>query len=191
VRLKSNATLLRVAAGLASLGLVAGACGSSGGSSSAPATVAAPAAGQTVNLTVWTAFSGALGQAFNQVVAGFNASQSSYRVTAVYKGPYPQVLSDTIAAFKAHAAPNIAQIFDAGTATIMDAPGTYVPVYQLMSEYKIPFATSDFIGGAASYYETSAGQLDSLPFNSSTPVLYYNKDELAKAGISSPPTTWS
>ncbi len=144
-----------------------------------------------ITITVWTAFSGALGQTFNNLVDQFNASQGSYKVVAVYKGPYSTVLSDTIAAYKAHAAPNITQIFDAGTATIMDASGSYFPVYKLMKQNKIPFATDDFIGGAASYYENSAGNLDSMPFNSSTPILYYNKTELANAGITTPPSTWS
>lgn len=145
----------------------------------------------TVNLSVWTAFSGTLGSTFDHLVSEFNASQQRYHVTAVYKGSYSEVLSDTIAAFKAHAAPDISQIFDAGTATMMDSTKAYVPVHELMSKYKIPFATKDFIGGAASYYETSRGQLDSLPFNSSTPVLYYNKKELQAAGIKKPPRTWT
>ncbi|MGC8626163.1 MAG: extracellular solute-binding protein [Acidimicrobiales bacterium] len=101
------------------------------------------------------------------------------------------MLSDTIAAFRAHAAPDIAQIFDAGTATIMGSPGAYAPVHLLMAKYHLPLATSDFIGGAASYYGTAQGQLDSMPFNGSTPVLYYNKAMLAKAGIASAPKTWS
>lgn len=178
---------------MASLSATVAACGGSGHSAVSAAAVpaAAPAPGHTVDLTVWTAFSGALGTTFDHLVSQFNASQSQYHVTAVYKGSYSQVLSDTIAAFKAHAAPDVTQIFDAGTATIMDSAGSYVPVHQLMSEYKIPFSTSDFIGGAASYYETGRGQLDSMPFNSSTPVLYYNKSDLQAAGISSPPTTWS
>ncbi len=190
----SNKRALAATAAAVSIGLGAAACGSStktSAAAAAPAAVPAPAAGQTVDLTVWTAFSGSLGTTFDHLVSQFNSSQSQYHVTAVYKGSYPQVLSDTIAAFKAHAAPDITQIFDAGTATIMDSAGSYVPVYKLMSEYKIPFATSDFIGGAASYYETSSDQLDSMPFNSSTPVLYYNKAELQAAGIASPPATWS
>jgi sn-glycerol 3-phosphate transport system substrate-binding protein len=187
-RARRHAATLGAIAALAS---AVAACGSSGSQAAAPATAAPPAAGHTVDLTVWTAFSGKLGTAFGHLVSQFNASQHQYRVTAVYKGSYSDVLSDTIAAFKAHAAPDIAQIFDAGTATIMDSAGSYVPVHELMAQYGIPFATSDFIGGAASYYETGAGQLDSLPFNSSTPVLYYNKAELAKAGITRPPATWT
>lgn len=188
----------RLVAAAATFGLVAAACGSSSNASKSAsptasattATSAASSSGAPVTISVWTAFSGVLGTAFNRLVSQFNASQSAYHVVATYKGSYPQVLSDTIAAFRAHTAPDITQIFDAGTATIMDATGTYVPVYKLMADNNIPFATSDFIGGAASYYETSSNQLDSLPFNSSTPVLFYNKTEFAKAGISGPPTTW-
>ena len=72
---------------------------------------------------------------------------------------------------------------------VLDSVGAYVPVYKLMAEDHIPFATSDFIGGAASYYETAHDELDSMPFNSSTPVLYYNKKELAAADVK-PPATW-
>ena len=190
----SGPRAVAAAAAALSMGIATAACGSStktAAAASAPAPVPAPAPGHTVDLTVWTAFSGSLGTTFDHLVSEFNSSQSQYHVTAVYKGSYSQVLSDTIAAFKAHAAPDISQIFDAGTATIMDSAGSYVPVYKLMSEYKIPFSTSDFIGGAASYYETSSDQLDSMPFNSSTPVLYYNKAELQAAGISAAPTTWS
>jgi sn-glycerol 3-phosphate transport system substrate-binding protein len=40
-----------------------------------------------------------------------------------------------------------------------------------------------------SYYQTSDGELLSMPFNSSTPVLWYNADALKAAGASVP-TTW-
>ncbi|MHB8296078.1 MAG: extracellular solute-binding protein [Acidimicrobiales bacterium] len=196
-RLRLRRPAVKLGAAAASIALLTTACGSSATSAkpapAATSSTSTPAAvsGHPVNLTVWTAFSGVLGASFGHLVNQFNASQSAYHVVADYKGSYSQVLSDTIAAFRAHAAPNISQIFDAGTATIMDAPGTYVPVHKLMAQYKIPFSTSDFIGGAASYYETNSNQLDSLPFNSSTPVLFYNKKELAASGISQPPTTWS
>lgn len=187
-----------VASAAAALSLLAAACGSSSSVSKSTATTGAATATTSsgsstsapVTISVWTAFNGVLGKAFNRLVTQFNSSQSTYHVVATYKGSYTQVLSDTIAAFRAHAAPDITQIFDAGTATIMDATGTYMPVYKLMAQNHIPFATSDFVGGAASYYETSTNKLDSLPFNSSTPVLFYNKTEFAKAGITVPPKTW-
>jgi len=147
--------------------------------------------GPQVNITFWSAMSGTNGVALGHLVDEFNSSQSTYKVDLVYKGSYSTVLSATIAAVRAHSAPDIAQIFDAGTATMMDSTGVYVPVHELMSKYHLKFSTSQFIGGAGSYYETAQDQLDSLPFNSSSPVLYYNKPLLAKAGIKSPPATWS
>jgi sn-glycerol 3-phosphate transport system substrate-binding protein len=147
--------------------------------------------GSPVDITFWSALSGKNGAALAHLIDEFNSSQSTYKVDLVYKGNYSTVLSATIAAVRAHSAPDIAMIFDAGTATMMDSTGVYVPVHQLMSEYHINFATSQFIGGAASYYETAQDQLDSMPFNSSTPVLYYNKPLLAKAGVKAPPKTWA
>lgn len=161
------------------------------GQAAASLRAARGSASAPVQLSIWTAFSGSLGSTFQTVVNEFNSSQHAYKVVPTFKGSYSTVLSDTIAAFRAHAAPDIAQVFDAGTATIMGSAGVYEPVHTLMAEYHLPFATSDFIGGAASYYETSDGQLDSLPFNSSTPVLYYNKSLLAHAGITRPPATWA
>jgi len=174
-RLPSRALLSGLAAGA----MVAGLAG----------TAAATATSAPIPISFWTAMSGANGTYLNHLIDEFNASQRTYKVTADYKGTYSTVLSDTIAAFRAHQAPNIAMIFDAGTATIMDSTGAYVPVYKLMSQDHLSFSTSDFIGGAASYYETAQDNLDSMPFNSSTPVLYYNKKELSAAGVK-PPATW-
>jgi len=192
---------LALAATATGVSLLLSACGSTthpsatthpsttGPTSSSTASPSSSAKEQSI--TVWEGLSGSIGAAYDHLLQEYNASQHAYHATAVYKGSYPQVLSDTIAAFKAHNAPNIAMIFDAGTATIMDAKGTYVPVHSLMAKYGYPFSTSDFIGGAGSYYETATDKLDSLPFNSSSPVLFYNKTEFAHAGISQPPKTWS
>lgn len=142
-----------------------------------------------ITITFWEAYSGPLGETLSHLVDQFNKSQSQYKVDAVYKGTYPEVMSATIAAYRAKKPPHIAMIFDVGTATMMYSQGVYVPVHQLMKDNNISFSTSDFIGGAASYYENAQGQLDSLPFASSTPVLYYNKAMLAKIGAQ-PPKTW-
>jgi sn-glycerol 3-phosphate transport system substrate-binding protein len=147
--------------------------------------------GSRVTITFWSAMSGSHGGDLVHLAKEFNSSQSTYTVDVLYKGSYSDTLSATIAAVRARRPPDISMVFDAGTATMMDATGVYVPVYKLMSEYKYKFATSQFIGGAGSYYETAKDQLDSLPFNSSTPVLYSNKPLLAKAGIKAPPKTWA
>jgi sn-glycerol 3-phosphate transport system substrate-binding protein len=60
-----------------------------------------------------------------------------------------------------------------------------------MKEQHTPLDWSDFIQPVQSYYSKD-GRLYSLPFNASTPILYYNKSAFRKAGLNPdrPPTTW-
>ncbi len=146
-------------------------------------------AAERIKIQFWNAMSGELGKTVQHVVDEFNASQTQYEVVSVNKGSYPDTMMAAVAAFRAKNPPDIVQVFDVGTATMMAAKGAYVPVYELMAKQGIPFSTSQFIAGAASYYANAQGKLVSMPFNSSTPVLYYNKDLLAKAGVQ-PPKTW-
>lgn len=147
-------------------------------------------AAERIQIQFWNAMSGELGKTVQHLADEFNASQKDYEVISVNKGTYNDTMLAAIAAFRAHTPPDIVQIFDVGTATMMAAKGAYVPVYQLMQQQKIPFGTEAFIPAAASYYADAKNQLLSLPFNSSTPVLFYNKDMLAKAGVE-PPKTWA
>jgi sn-glycerol 3-phosphate transport system substrate-binding protein len=75
---------------------------------------------------------------------------------------------------------------------MMGAKGAIKPVYELMAEAGVPFDSNDYLGAVASYYTTTDGKMLSMPFNSSTPVLYYNKEAFEKAGLdpNSPPKTW-
>lgn len=140
----------------------------------------------------WHAMGGNLGEVVNELAAGFNKSQSEYKVNPVYKGSYTETLTAAIAAFRAKQAPHIVQVFEVGTANMMAAKGAVYPVYQLMADAKEPFDPKAYIGPVYGYYSTTDGKLLSMPFNSSTPVLYWNKDLLAKAGLDpdKPPKTW-
>ena len=95
-----------------------------------------------------------------------------------------------IAAFRAKQQPNLIQIFDAGAATIINAKGATVPIADLMAQHAGGFDISDYIAGVRYFYADSDGKMIGMPFNSSTPLLYYNKDAFAKAGIANPPATW-
>jgi len=140
----------------------------------------------------WHAMGGNLGDAVNALVDGFNKSQSEYKVNPVYKGSYTETLTAAIAAFRAKQAPHVVQVFEVGTANMMAAKGAVYPVYQLMADAKEPFDPKAFIGPVYGYYSTPDGKLLSMPFNSSTPVLYWNKELLQKAGLdpNTPPKTW-
>ncbi|MEO1139935.1 MAG: sn-glycerol-3-phosphate ABC transporter substrate-binding protein UgpB [Pseudomonadota bacterium] len=139
----------------------------------------------------WHAMGGALGERVDQMSADFNAASDTCQVNAVYKGNYTENMTAAIAAFRAGEQPHVVQVFEVGTATMMAAEdnGAIYPVYQLMADAGIEFDPSAYLPAVISYYTDTAGNLLSLPFNSSTPVLWYNKTALEAAGAEVP-TTW-
>ncbi len=134
-------------------------------------------------VTFWHSMEGPLGERVAQLAQDFNASQSDYAVRAVYKGNYGESMNAGIAAFRAGNAPDILQVFEVGTATMMYAKGAVKPVQALSEAVGDPIDPSAFLGAVAGYYSAPDGKLVSMPFNSSTPVLYYNKDAFKKAGL--------
>jgi sn-glycerol 3-phosphate transport system substrate-binding protein len=140
----------------------------------------------------WHAMGGKLGEAVNAMTDQFNKSQSEYKVVPVFKGSYPETLTAAVAAFRAKQGPDIVQVFEVGTATMMAAKGAVYPVYKLMEDEKEPFDPKAFLGPVYGYYSTTDGKLLSMPFNSSTPVFYWNKEMFKKAGLDpeTPPKTW-
>ena len=140
----------------------------------------------------WHAMGGELGEKVNEIAEGFNASQGDYVLKPVYKGNYTETMTAAIAAFRAKQQPAIVQVFEVGTASMMAAKGAIKPVYQLMQEAGEPFDPKDYLSAVTGYYTDSDGNMLSMPFNSSTPVLYYNKTAFEKAGLdaSKAPATW-
>jgi sn-glycerol 3-phosphate transport system substrate-binding protein len=140
----------------------------------------------------WHAMGGELGEKVNEIAKKFNESQTSYKVTPVYKGNYTETMTSAIAAFRAKKPPHIVQVFEVGTASMMAAKGAVYPVYQLMADNKVPFDPKEYLSAVTGYYSDSNGNMLSMPFNSSTPVLYYNKDQFKKAGLDpeKAPATW-
>ena len=140
----------------------------------------------------WHAMTGANNDRVNAFAKRFNESQSDYKVTAVFKGSYPEAMAGAIAAYRSGNAPALLQVFEVGTATMMSAKGAIKPVYQVMADAGEKFDTASYIPAVAGYYTNPKGQMLSFPFNSSTTVFYYNKDAFEKAGIdpNQAPVTW-
>jgi sn-glycerol 3-phosphate transport system substrate-binding protein len=145
-----------------------------------------------IELQWWHAMTSVNGDRINKIAADFNAMQSDYKVTPVFKGSYAETMTAAIAAYRAGNAPDIVQVFEVGTATMMAAKGAVKPVYQLMADASEPFDPSTYLPAVTAYYSTPEGKMLSLPFNSSTPVVYWNKDAFKKAGLDpeKPPVTW-
>lgn len=138
----------------------------------------------------WHAMTGGNNEVVVKLAEEFNASQSDYKVVPSYKGSYPDTMNAGIAAFRAGNAPHILQVFEVGTATMMAATGAVKPVYKLMAEAGEKFDPKAYLPAITGYYSTSKGEMLSFPFNSSSTVMWINKDALKKANIAEIPKTW-
>ncbi len=141
----------------------------------------------------WHAMKGARGEVIDNMIKAFNESQSEFVVVGTYKGNYDETVNAGVAAYRAKKQPHILQSFEVGTQTMM-LSGAIYPVYKLMQDtgYKIDW--KGYLQPVLSYYMDADGNLMSMPFNSSTPVMYYNVDLFKKAGLSlldkEKPVTW-
>ena len=154
--------------------------------------LAATGAQAQTEITWWHSMGGALGEKVNDLANKFNASQKDYKVVPVFKGTYPESMTAAIAAYRAGNAPHILQVFEVGTATMMNAKGAIKPVYEVMAQAGEKFDPKSYVPAVAGYYTNTKGQMLSFPFNSSTTVFWYNKDAFEKAGIdpNQAPLTW-
>jgi sn-glycerol 3-phosphate transport system substrate-binding protein len=153
--------------------------------------VCAPALAAT-DIQFWHAMKGPLAEEVDALVRQFNESQKEFRVIATYKGNYDETLSAGLAAHRAGRAPHVVQVFEVGTANMMAAKNSVRPAWQVMAEAGERFEARSFIPAIGNYYADSSGRLMAMPFNTSTPVLYYNKDAFRRAKLDPEraPKTW-
>ena len=85
--------------------------------------------------------------------------------------------------------PALVQVFDIGTRLMIDLK-VATPVQDFIDKEK--YDISDLEPNVLAYY-TVDGKLWSMPFNTSNPMLYYNKDMFKAAGLDpdKPPRTWA
>src|SRR5438477_15378 len=187
----------KLAAFAIALSMVAAACGGGtpggGGAVSPTGDQSALAPGKDVkpaaNITWWHAMSGINGEALNKIVNNFNASQSAIKVTTVFQGTYDDLLSKLNTALASNAAPALVQVYDIGQRYMYDS-GQVVPMQAFIDRDK--FDTSDFEPAVLNYYKYQ-DKLQSMPFNASSSIFYYNKDAFKEVGLDpdKPPVTFS
>lgn len=139
-------------------------------------------------ITFWHSMGGVNGEAMTYLVDKFNA-ENEYGITveAVYQGSYDDAINKLKSAQIGNMGADLVQIYDIGTRFMIDS-GWVIPMQEMIdaSGYDI----SQIEPNIAAYYTTGDG-LYSMPFNSSTPLLYYNKDMFEAAGIEQVPTSFS
>ena len=144
----------------------------------------ASAAHAVTEIQFWHAMDGALGEQLGAITDKFNASQSDYKVVLQYKGSYDEVLTTLRnTALQGKDRPEIVQIVDVATQNAMVEKRFFRPVHQVMADAGEKLDPKSYAPVVAIFYSDPKGNLVSLPFNVSTPVLYYNKDAFKNAGL--------
>jgi sn-glycerol 3-phosphate transport system substrate-binding protein len=186
----------KLAAFAIAFSMLAAACGGGtpGGSGASPTgDQSALAPGKDVKpaaqITWWHAMSGINGEALNKIVTNFNNSQSAIKVTTVFQGTYDDLLSKLNTALASNAAPALVQVYDIGQRYMYDS-GQVVPMQAFIDRDK--FSTADFEPAVINYYKYQ-DKLQSMPFNASSSIFYFNKDAFTEVGLdpNKPPVTFS
>ena len=141
-----------------------------------------------IKFDYWYGLTGELGEIMEAHCKRFNESQTKYEAVCVGQGGYDTAEQNTIAAYRSRQHPTLVQIYDAGTVNFM-LSGAIYPANKLVDDFKLNVDWKDYFPGVANYYATSKGDMWSFPYNSSTALMYWNKDAWAKIGKTTAPAT--
>ena len=143
------------------------------------------AAEEKTTVVFWYSLEGANAECIKQIVNDFNKSQDKIFVDAQYQGAYDDAINKLKAAGMGQLPCDIVHSYEIGTRFIIDS-GWIVPVQEYIDKDK--WDTSAIEPNLLAYY-TVDGKINSMPFNCSTPLMYYNKTAFDEAGITEIPTT--
>jgi sn-glycerol 3-phosphate transport system substrate-binding protein len=158
-----------------------------GASAQTPA-VAPARPGQTP-IEFWHSMGGPAGDTLAAMTEGFNRAQERCHVTPVFQGSYADTRLKLIAALTGPDAPTI---FQAELAQVPAYALAQPPVVRVLDDLvaSLPANLTADIIPEVWEYGVFEGRRYALPFNTSTPVLYYNSDRFRALGLPGPPGTW-
>jgi sn-glycerol 3-phosphate transport system substrate-binding protein len=139
-----------------------------------------------VKVNFWHSMGGVNGEATENIVKKFNASQNACEVTSTFVGSYDDGLTKLQAALRAKNPPHVQQIYDLGLQGMAES-GQIIPASDLARRDK--YDLSGILYPLSRYYNLD-GKFYGVPFNASTAELYYNVDALKAAGLTHPPRTF-
>lgn len=135
-------------------------------------------------ISFWHSMGGVNGQAIDTLVQKFN-DENEYGITveAEYQGSYDDALNKLKSAQIGNMGADLVQVYEIGTRFMIES-GWIVPMQSMVNADE--YDTSVLESNLAAYY-TINDMLYSMPFNSSTPLMYYNKEMFDAAGITEIP----
>ncbi|MDL4840605.1 ABC transporter substrate-binding protein [Aquibacillus rhizosphaerae] len=143
---------------------------------------------EPTTVSFWHSMGGAAQEALDEIVENYNDSQDAIQVNAEYQGTYDEALTKFHSVAGTDSAPTMMQVFEIGTMSMINS-GHIEPIQTLIDEDG--YDMSGLEENIVNYYKID-DQFYSMPFNSSTPVMYYNKDAFEAAGLDpeAPPATY-
>jgi sn-glycerol 3-phosphate transport system substrate-binding protein len=145
--------------------------------------VKATTTGRT-KVVFWNEMTGPAQIQLNKFVKEFNQSQNKYQVVSQFEGNYNEAVQKILNTHGTDASPAVFQSMDVSTSQIYHS-GYTTPVQKFINQDH--YNVSKISSVARAFY-SQKGQLLSMPFNTSQPVLYYNATLLKKYHITPPPT---
>ena len=129
----------------------------------------------------WYAFSDAPRSGWiDDRIAEFNEQLAEqgldYEVTGERKGSYRETLQAAVLAARQGNPPHLVQLFEVGSQLAVDS-GIFKPIGEVGG-----IDESAYIEPVINYY-TIEGEVNSIPFNSSSPILYANMQLMEEAGL--------
>ncbi len=148
-------------------------------------TSSAMAAEGKTEIVFWYSLAGTNADAIAKMVENFNASQDKIFVNAQYQGEYDDAINKLKAAGMGQLPCDVVQSYEIGSRFLIDS-GWIVPIQSFIDAEG--WDTSVIEPNLLAYY-TVDGKINAMPFNCSTPLMYYNKTAFDEAGITEIPTT--
>lgn len=136
--------------------------------------------GGKTEVVFWHSMGGTNGDALNEMVDKFNKeNKENIHVTAQYQGEYDDAINKVKSTKDKKAYPDVMQVYDIGTRWMIDSK-IATPIQKFIDDDK--YDTSSLEPNLLAYYSVD-NKLYSMPFNSSTPILFYNKTAFKAAGL--------
>lgn len=187
---------------LLAFAMIAAACGGSGTTETTAAEgTTAAVSDQPTEIDMWVAFSDEARFNFTRdKAAAFNAKHPDYNVVVQSFDSYNTVFEQAVLALGQGNAPAIIHFFEAATRQALDAvdTATGTPMFKSVTDaiggrteiLGEPVILDDVVSAAKNYY-TVDGSFYSMPWNTSSAIMFSNMDLLKKAGVDEPPATWA
>ncbi len=185
--MKKNVCKRIAAMAVAAMMLVASFAGcTNNDSSSTDQNSSSSSASGKLQIQFWHSMSGNNQEALDAVVSGFNESQDQYEVVATNQGTYDESTGKFFNMANGDGSAQIIQIGEQNLQSMIDS-GMIASVSDLIDQYS--FDDSDLLEQEVNFYSVD-GDMWAMPFNCSTPVVYYNKAVFDAAGVTEFPTTF-